>query len=141
MVKVKNYTDSINVNLVFAGDEKDIKLATGYEQIANKNLMCAITHLAAENNDHVNYTNIDEMIKAKASGVTMMGGQFLIHGVSSISESNGALIVVNNMVTDINALRSMPIQNIKSINVLKGAAASIYGSLGGNGVIIITLKN
>jgi TonB-dependent SusC/RagA subfamily outer membrane receptor len=45
------------------------------------------------------------------------------------------------MATDINALRSMPIQNIKSINVLKGAAASIYGSLGGNGVIIITLKN
>jgi hypothetical protein len=58
MVKVKNYTDSINVNLVFGGDEKDIKLAKGYGHIAKKNLTYAITHLAAENNDHVNYTNI-----------------------------------------------------------------------------------
>jgi TonB-dependent SusC/RagA subfamily outer membrane receptor len=81
------------------------------------------------------------MIKAKAPGVTMMGGQFLIRGVSSISKNNGALIVVNDMATDINALRSMPVQNVKSINVLKGAAASIYGSRGGNGVIIVTLKN
>jgi TonB-dependent SusC/RagA subfamily outer membrane receptor len=29
---------------------------------------------------------------------------------------------------------------VKSVEVLKGAAASIYGSRGANGVILITLK-
>jgi TonB-dependent SusC/RagA subfamily outer membrane receptor len=37
-------------------------------------------------------------------------------------------------------LKGIPVQSVKSINVLKGAEASIYGVRGSNGVILVTLK-
>jgi len=47
------------------------------------------------------------------------------------------LFIVNDIpTTDINDI--MP-QMVKSIEVLKGSETSIYGSRGGNGVIIIKL--
>ena len=80
------------------------------------------------------------MIKGKVSGITMIGDQIHIRGISSIRNSSGALIIVDGMPTDINSLKGIPVYSVKSINVLKGAEASIYGSRGSNGVIIIKLK-
>jgi TonB-dependent SusC/RagA subfamily outer membrane receptor len=50
-----------------------------------------------------------------------------------------ALFVVNG--TPVNSIDNIRPQEVKSIDVLKGPDASIYGSRGANGVILITLKN
>ena len=140
LIRVNDKTDSIHVNLVFGGGKKDKEIATGYGHIKESELSYGIQHFEADKNDNVNYTNIIEMIKGKVSGITMIGDQIHIRGISSIRNSSGALIIVDGMPTDINSLKGIPVYSVKSINVLKGAEASIYGSRGSNGVIIIKLK-
>lgn len=140
LIKVSNKTDSIHVNLIFGGGKKDMEIATGYGHIKESELSYGIQHFEAEKNDNVHYANIIEMIKGKVPGITMIGDQIHIRGISSIRNISGALIVVNDMPTDINAIKGIPVFSVKSIHVLKGAEASIYGVRGSNGVIIIKLK-
>ncbi|MEM8524530.1 MAG: TonB-dependent receptor plug domain-containing protein [Bacteroidota bacterium] len=71
-----------------------------------------------------------------------VGGTFpnqtaLIRGLSSISLSNTPTYVVDGLVLDESAVQSFPVADVYFIDVLKGAAASIYGARGGNGVIIL----
>ncbi len=85
------------------------------------------------------YINIYDMIKGEVPGVVVSGTNITIRGISSITLSSQPLFVVNGSpttnITDISP------NDVKSISVLKGAAAAIYGSRGTNGVILITLKS
>lgn len=76
-----------------------------------------------------------------ASGQTGEEGTITIRGVSSITQSNTPLIILNSVpfagnLSDINP------NDIASMNVLKGLSASVlYGSEGRNGVIVIDTKS
>ncbi len=67
------------------------------------------------------------------------GATLLIRGLGSVN-SSGPLIVVDGMPdVDINRLN---INDIESVSVLKDAtAASVYGSRGANGVVLVTTKS
>jgi TonB-dependent SusC/RagA subfamily outer membrane receptor len=68
------------------------------------------------------------------------GTSMLIRGKNSINGSSAPLIVVDGAVYEGNLNQISP-SNVESINVLKdGGATAIYGSRGGNGVIVITTK-
>lgn len=84
------------------------------------------------------YLNIFEMIKSEVPGVTVIGTSIqLQQGSGSFISSTEPLFVVDgNVVNQINDI--VPSQ-VRSISLLKGAAASIYGSRGANGVIVINL--
>jgi TonB-linked SusC/RagA family outer membrane protein len=114
-------------------------------------------------NRSVNFVN---SLSGKVSGVDIktnntMGGStnVVIRGYKSISGNNQALFVidgipVSNANTNTNAQRSGGVgtdfgnaaadinpDNIASVNVLKGAAATaLYGSRAANGVVMITTK-
>ncbi|NHN26053.1 SusC/RagA family TonB-linked outer membrane protein [Flavobacterium jejuense] len=67
--------------------------------------------------------------------------EIVLRGNKSITGSNQALIVIDNVITNANALSNLDPNLIESINVLKGASGSaLYGSVGGNGAIIVTTK-
>lgn len=67
--------------------------------------------------------------------------QILLRGLRSITSSNTALIVIDGSIGSSGAFDDLNPNDIESINVLKGAtAAALYGSLAGNGAIIITTK-
>ena len=109
--------------------------------------------------------DIARVLSGKASGVqvTNQGGisgsgtSVLIRGLSTFSSSNQPLFVVDGVPfqSDTNASGSfasgntgssrfldLDPNNIESVNVLKGlAAATLYGSQGRNGVILITTKS
>lgn len=109
--------------------------------------------------------DVARVLSGKASGVniTQQSGlsgsatNVIIRGFSSFSGSNQALFIVDGVPfsSDTNAVgtfvngnngssRFLDIDpnNIESVNVLKGLAAStLYGSLGRNGVILITTKS
>lgn len=84
------------------------------------------------------YMNIYDMIKSEVPGVTVIGTSIqLQQGTGSFISSTEPLFVVDgNVVTQINNI--VP-SEVRSISLLKGSAASIYGSRGANGVIVITL--
>jgi TonB-linked SusC/RagA family outer membrane protein len=114
-------------------------------------------------------TNLVQALAGKAAGVQVTGSTgmagassfFLIRGANSIDRDNQPLIVVDGVPIDNSqntssdqggnaTLASVAYSNrgidinpneIESVNILKGAAATaIYGSLAGNGAIIITTK-
>jgi TonB-dependent SusC/RagA subfamily outer membrane receptor len=84
------------------------------------------------------HQNIYEMIRGEIPGVQVTGKSIMIQGPSSINLSTEPLIVVDGVPTA--SIDDISPQMVKSIEVLKGAAASIYGSRGANGVILINMR-
>jgi TonB-dependent SusC/RagA subfamily outer membrane receptor len=84
------------------------------------------------------YLSIYDMIKSEVAGVTVNGTSIqLQQGPGSFTSSTEPLFVVDGtIVYDISGV--IPSQ-VKSISLLKGSAASIYGARGANGVLVITL--
>ena len=67
-------------------------------------------------------------------------GMIIIRGENSLNSSNGALIVINGIQSSMSQLIELSPLIVKSVDVLKGSSASIYGSRGANGVVIVTTK-
>ncbi len=133
---------------------------------AKKSLGYASQKVGGEEVSTVKLDNVVNSLSGKVSGVQIkannnFGGSanFLIRGVSSLTGDNQPLFVVDgvpisNRVNNTSAQRSgstgydygnaasdINPDDVESINVLKGAAASaVYGSRGANGVVIITTK-
>ncbi len=75
-----------------------------------------------------------------ASGATFDSGSIVLRGSTSFTSPAGSepIYVVDGSITNKNAVN---MDDVESINVLKGAAATaLYGSQGGNGAVIITTK-
>lgn len=65
----------------------------------------------------------------------------VLRGVRSMSGSNEALIVIDNVQSTNEVLTNLSPELIESVNVLKGGqAAALYGEKGVNGVIVVTTK-
>jgi TonB-dependent SusC/RagA subfamily outer membrane receptor len=77
------------------------------------------------------------MIRGEVPGVRVVGNTISIQGPSSMNSGTQPLLVVNGMVVE--TIDDIRPQSVKSIDILKGSAASIYGSRGANGVVLITL--
>jgi len=129
-----------------------------------KSLGYAVSEVAAEEVEQKAQGDIARVLSGKASGVeiTSQNGtsgsatNVIIRGYTSINGSNQALFVVDGIPfsSDTNAQGSfvngnvgssrfldLDPNNIANISVLKGlAAATLYGSAGRNGVIVITTK-
>ena len=127
----------------------------------------ATQEVSGEEVSTVKTDNVINNLSGKVSGVQIrtnnnFGGSanFLIRGVSSLTGNNQPLFVIDgipisNQINNTasqragstgydygNAASDINPEDVASINVLKGAAASaIYGSRGANGVVIITTKS
>jgi TonB-dependent SusC/RagA subfamily outer membrane receptor len=70
-------------------------------------------------------------------GVLVNGRSVIIQGISTIYGSTEPLYVLDGAI--VSTIDGIPPQMVKSIEILKGPSASIYGSRGANGVILVTL--
>jgi TonB-dependent SusC/RagA subfamily outer membrane receptor len=114
----------------------------GYGSIKRKNLTTSVSKLKMSETEMSSYTNIGEYIAGRVPGVqvTKTGGsyKYIIRGVNTIYGSNDPLFIVDGMeVADIDYINP---REVKSVEVLKDASSSIYGSRGACGVIIITTR-
>jgi TonB-dependent SusC/RagA subfamily outer membrane receptor len=138
--KTINFTLSVTVpkqswNQKDPGSEEEINI--GYGSVKKKDLTQPVNSLDGRQNKYASYTNIYEMIKGEIPGVRVNGTSINIQGASSFLSSTEPLIVVDGVPTE--SITFISPQSVKSIEVLKGASAAIYGSRGGNGVILINL--
>lgn len=157
-INVRKVTDSLKINLVFKKSKKGMEYAVAYGIISEKNLTYAISNLSDENNDFSSYFTVYELIKGKFPTIIVTRtNQIIIRGVQSasnksqniphhhggdatakVTENYGALVIVDGIpVKDLDYLDP---SNVKSIDILKDASASIYGARGGNGVVVIKTK-
>jgi len=137
--KVDAKTDSLSINLVFINTKKNRELAVNSGFITETNLNYAVANLTEENNDYCKYTDIYTLIRAtQGSSVNVSNsGRITIRGGNtSFSGMDQALIIVDGLPQ--NSIDWIRPCIVRSINVLKGADANIYGSRAGNGVVVIT---
>jgi len=85
------------------------------------------------------YSNIWQMIRGEVSGVVVSGRSVRIHQGKSFFGSSEPLYVINGII--VQSIDNVNPVEVKSISVLTGSQAAIYGVRGANGVISITLFN
>jgi TonB-linked SusC/RagA family outer membrane protein len=159
---------SNTINMVLKADnilEEVVVTAMGVSR-EKKSLGYSSQEVGGEEVSTVKVDNVVNSLSGKVSGVQIkannnFGGSanFLIRGNSSLTGNNQPLFVVDgiNVSNNINntasqrggstgydygnAASDINPDDVESINILKGAAASaIYGSQAANGVVIITTK-
>ncbi len=86
----------------------------------------------------MHYSSIYDMIEGEVPGVLVYGSTIIIRGISTVNGSSVPLFIVNG--TPVDSISSISPNDVKSISILKGPSAAIYGARGSNGVILITLK-
>lgn len=131
-------TDSLVINLLFIDSESNRELAVGYGYMSREDLNYAVGHLEQEKYDFCNYSDVFELIRGRFSGVTISGGNVYIRGSGSFSGQTQAVYVVNGAY--VNSIDWIDPCQIRSIDILKDSNAAIYGTQGGNGVVIIETK-
>ena len=109
----------------------------GYGKVKSKDVMGPGGQIDGKKSKYAGYNNIYELIRGQVPGVVVNGTTIMIRSTTSINESNEPLFVVDGV--PVSSVDNILPQEVKSIRILKGADASIYGSRGSNGVILINL--
>jgi TonB-dependent SusC/RagA subfamily outer membrane receptor len=118
--------------------DSDEEINVGYGSVKKKNLTQSVSKMDEKAKRYASYRTIYELIRGELAGVQVNGTSIKVQGASSIGYSTEPLLVVDGVVT--NSIDNISPQMVKSLEVLKGSSASIYGSRGANGVILINLK-
>ncbi len=143
-VKIDNYAynDTMHIDLEFKKGEKNFEYATGYDHIGKEQLATAIEHFEA-NTNYSGYNSILDIIQSRVTGVTLTGHSINIRGTTVLEGGDvDALLVVDGVVVEYPVFVNISPIQIKSIDVLKGGAASArYGSRGMGGVVVVKTKN
>ncbi|WP_240625463.1 SusC/RagA family TonB-linked outer membrane protein [Spirosoma pollinicola] len=146
-VAVSNQT---TLSIQLKPDVKSINevVVVGYGSLSRKEVTSAVTHLSSSDLLRVGSNSPLMAIQGKVAGLSVTNTaagdpnstpSIQLRGVSSRSAGLGPLFVINGIPGG--NLDNINQNEIESIDVLKGGAASaIYGTRGSNGVIVITTK-
>ena len=123
-------------------------VSVGYGTLEKREVTSAVTHLSSKDLLPVGGNGALMAIQGKVAGLTVTNTgaadpnsspSIQLRGVSSRSAGLGPLYVINGIPGG--NIDNLNQNDIESIDVLKGGAASaIYGTRGSNGVILITTK-
>jgi TonB-linked SusC/RagA family outer membrane protein len=145
----------IDMVLIESLEELSEVVVVGYGSMERANVTGAISSIKNDEIVKAPVPNFVEALKSQIPGVRVtrtdgkpgQGVNLLIRGENSLNNSNEPLIVIDGVplagTGEKNelALSELNANDIESIDILKdAAAASIYGSRGANGVVLITTK-
>jgi TonB-dependent SusC/RagA subfamily outer membrane receptor len=108
----------------------------GFGTVSQKDLQTPVSTIDGRGGKYSAYKDIYAILQG-TPGLIVRGNSVQILGPSSTFSTGEPLYVVDGMT--VSSLDGITPTMIESISVLKGSSASIYGSQGGNGVILITL--
>jgi len=141
--------ENTTITIYLGGDTKalDEVVVVGFGEQKKVNVTGAVGMVTSTELENRPTTNTSNLLQGLVPGLvvqnyTAMPGQdngsIRIRGVSSINNSN-PLVIIDGIEGNMNILNP---DDIESVSVLKDAAsASVYGSRGANGVILITTKS
>ncbi|MFT4534846.1 MAG: TonB-linked SusC/RagA family outer membrane protein [Saprospiraceae bacterium] len=141
---------SYNVTMQIDGLVMDEIVVIGYGTQKKSHLTGAISRVSADDLAQLPVSRVDDALVGRVSGVNIASTEgeagsaptIRIRGTGSMVASSDPLIVVDGLIVDNDFLGSLDMNDVESFEVLKDAASSaIYGSRGGNGVILVTTKN
>ena len=148
-VSVKGKTTvSVKMNEETTKLAETVVVSTGYQRLSRERSTAAFGFVDSTKLNRIMHKDILSALEGQVAGLRMdinpNTGESnpILRGVGTFSNSVGTkpLIVVDDMATNLELSEINP-YNVESITVLKdAAAASIYGALAANGVIVITTK-
>jgi len=125
-----------------------VVVSTGYQRLSRERSTAAFGFVDSTKLNRVMHRDLVSALEGQVAGLRMdinpNTGESnpILRGVGTFSNSVGTkpLLVVDDMATDLELSEINP-YDVESVTVLKdAAAASIYGALAANGVIVITTK-
>lgn len=132
-----------------SGSVLDELVVTGLGAQKKISVTGAVTNVKVEELKRFPSSNLSNVLGGNVPGIMSMqtSGQpgkntseFWVRGISTFGASNSALILVDGF--ERSNLNEINVEDIETFTVLKDASATaIYGSKGGNGVILITTKH
>ena len=139
-------SSSRSVTNVYRADDSGTQdeINVGYGSVNREKLTYSVSQVEVDEKEAIVYNNIWDYLRGRVPGV-MIGNAgpgdtptITVRGINSINSSTQPLFIVDGVETpDISYLNP---NDVGSVSVLKDASASIYGTRGGNGVILITTK-
>ena len=146
-VSIKGRT---HVNVVMHEDKQQLGdvVVTGYQRISRERSTASFGFIDSEQLTRQMHSDLASSLEGQIAGLRMNinpnNGDMspILRGVGTFSPNVGTmpLIVVDDMPTDLTLSEINP-YNVESITVLKdAAAASIYGALAANGIIVVVTK-
>ena len=150
MISQEIQASEANQQIVLKDDNANLEdvVVIGYTSRARKDLTGSVGSISGVRLAQVPVTSAAVALQGKISGVqvTTVDGQpgadvnIRVRGGSSITQSNEPLYIVDGFQVD--NINDIPPTDILSIDILKDASlTAIYGSKGGNGVVVVTTKN
>ena len=150
MVSQEIQASAANQTIVLKEDNSNLEdvVVIGYTSRARKDLTGSVGSISGARLAQVPVTSAAVALQGKISGVqvTTVDGQpgadvnIRVRGGSSITQSNEPLYIVDGFFVD--NINDIPPSDIASIDILKDASlTAIYGSKGGNGVVVVTTKS
>ncbi|WP_233635802.1 SusC/RagA family TonB-linked outer membrane protein [Hymenobacter setariae] len=147
-VTVREATTTLAITLQENSQSLDNVVVIGYGSLDKREVTSTVTHINSRELLTVGAINPLTALQGKVAGLTIANGSAAdpnsqpsvqLRGVSSRDAGLGPLIVINGVPGG--NLENINQNDIESIDVLKGGAASaIYGTRGSNGVIVVTTK-
>jgi TonB-dependent SusC/RagA subfamily outer membrane receptor len=131
------FTGSVPDQKIDKVDRAEEAIDVGYGNVKRKELTTPVGEIDGTQSKYASYNTIYEMIRGEVPGVQVNGTSIMIRGATTINSSTEPLFVVDGV--PVMTVDNIQPQMVKSIQVLKGSAAAIYGSRGSNGVIVINL--
>jgi TonB-linked SusC/RagA family outer membrane protein len=147
----------INVTLAEDNETLEELVVVGYGTMKKKDLTGAVTSVSSDVIQKSVPTSLDQVLAGRAAGVQVSqnsgapgaSSTIRIRGISSIHSTTEPIFVIDGVIiqraynasAETNPLSSINPADIVSMDILKDASATaIYGSQGGNGVIIVNTK-
>ena len=116
------------------GTQRKADVSSAISSVKSEDFVKAVVQDAAQ----LIQGRVAGLVISNPSGDPTQGSQMLLRGSSSINGSTRPLVLIDGIRGDIN---TVPPEDIEAIDVLKDAsAASIYGTRGAAGVILITTR-
>jgi len=84
------------------------------------------------------YLNVLQVLQGRVPGLTINGTGFDMN--AQIRGQGSPLFLLDGVTVDESYITSIPPADVESVDVLKGAAAAMYGGRGGGGVIAVYTK-
>ena len=144
--KVQADNESIEINMIFQDGKKNEEIAVAYGHIRKEDLTYALEHYSDLNNDFTKYTSMEQLLQTELVGAQVMqqggGIRVYLRGADQSTGMSGfdhaALFVLDGVPTD--RIDHLNPKDVKSVTLLKGSEANLYGSRGAFGAVLIETK-
>ncbi len=137
--KVLNITLDPDISLL------DEIVVIGYGTVKKKDLTGAVSMVDSKTISNLNPVKVEQALQGTMAGVAVTeqsgapgaGLDIRIRGISTNGDAS-PVVIIDGYQGDLNTINP---NDIETITVLKDAQAAIYGTVGANGIILITTKS